>query len=185
MCLSLVLYLVENVHNLIERLPVIFLQPLPLRGEMDTSYCPFPVPLRLMRVSVGIVVVLEPSPLSAGNGCLLPPSPRSPYQARLFISLPLGCHGHRCDRTFHRPHTPRAHDVLSRARSLAFCALLFLVFLTLELDNNEDFSPRTIMAPLIALYALILVFLPLLLLVTRHYVRVSETHQPSQAWPCL
>lgn len=45
--------------------------------------------------------------------------------------------------------------------------------MTLELDNNENFSPRTILAPLIALYALILVFLPLLLLVTRHYVRVS------------
>ncbi|CAM9533012.1 unnamed protein product [Ectocarpus fasciculatus] len=59
--------------------------------------------------------------------------------------------------------------------SLAFCALLFLVFLTLELDNNENFSPRTIMAPLIALYALILVFLPLLLLVTRHYVRTMRT----------
>lgn len=58
--------------------------------------------------------------------------------------------------------------------SLAFCALLFLVFLTLELDGNEDFPARTIVAPLIALYALILVFLPLLLLVTRHYVRVSD-----------
>lgn len=56
--------------------------------------------------------------------------------------------------------------------SLAFCALLFLVFLTLELDGNEDFPARTIVAPLIALYALILVFLPVLLLVTRHYVRV-------------
>ncbi|CAM9537037.1 unnamed protein product [Ectocarpus sp. 6 AP-2014] len=59
--------------------------------------------------------------------------------------------------------------------SLAFCALLFLLFLTLELDNNENFSPRTILAPLIALYALILVFLPLLLLVTRHYVRTMRT----------
>ncbi|CAM9125376.1 unnamed protein product, partial [Hapterophycus canaliculatus] len=59
--------------------------------------------------------------------------------------------------------------------SLAFCALLFLVFLTLELDNNEDFSPRTILAPLIALYALILVLLPLLLLVTRHLVRTMRT----------
>ena len=56
--------------------------------------------------------------------------------------------------------------------SLAFCALLFLVFLTLELDGNENMPPRTILAPLIALYAMILVFLPLLLLVTRHYVRV-------------
>lgn len=60
-------------------------------------------------------------------------------------------------------------------RSLTFCALLFLVFLTLELDGNEDFPARTILAPLIALYALILVFLPVLLLITRHYVRVSIT----------
>lgn len=60
-----------------------------------------------------------------------------------------------------------------RGDSLASCALLFLVFLTLELDGNEDFPASTIVAPLIALYALILVFLPVLLLVTRHYVRVS------------
>ncbi|CAM9708262.1 unnamed protein product, partial [Laminaria digitata] len=59
--------------------------------------------------------------------------------------------------------------------SLAFCALLFLVFLTLELDGNENVSPSTILAPLIALYALILVFLPLLLLITRHYVRTMRT----------
>lgn len=66
-------------------------------------------------------------------------------------------------------------------RSLTFCALLFLVFLTLELDNNDNFSPRTILAPLIALYALILVFLPLLLLVTRHYVRVRA--RPTLTFP--
>ncbi len=60
-----------------------------------------------------------------------------------------------------------------RTNSLTFCALLFMVFLTLELDNNENFSPRTILAPLIALYALVLVFVPLLLLVTRHFVRVG------------
>lgn len=58
---------------------------------------------------------------------------------------------------------------------MTFCALLFLVFLTLELDGNEDFPARTILAPLIALYAMILVFLPVLLLITRHYVRVSST----------
>ncbi|CAN0412231.1 unnamed protein product [Pylaiella littoralis] len=63
--------------------------------------------------------------------------------------------------------------------SLTFCALLFLVFLTLDLNKTENFSARTILAPLIALYALILVFLPLLLLVTRHYVatmRTAEEH---------
>ncbi|CAM9674448.1 unnamed protein product, partial [Sphacelaria rigidula] len=60
-------------------------------------------------------------------------------------------------------------------QSLTFCALLFLVFLTLELDGNEDFPARTILAPLIALYAMILVFLPVLLLITRHYVRTMRT----------
>ncbi|CAB1114266.1 unnamed protein product [Ectocarpus sp. CCAP 1310/34] len=88
-----------------------------------------------------------------------------------------------CASTVSRGVIPEIRPLLIRGMllcsvgtfSLAFCALLFLVFLTLELDNNENFSPRTILAPLIALYALILVFLPLLLLVTRHYARTMRT----------
>lgn len=71
------------------------------------------------------------------------------------------------------PPAPARWDVCDPG-SLALCALLFLVFLTLELDGSENVPSGTILAPLIALYALILVFLPLLLLVTRHYVRVRS-----------
>ncbi|CAN0006190.1 unnamed protein product, partial [Discosporangium mesarthrocarpum] len=61
--------------------------------------------------------------------------------------------------------------------SLAVCALLFLVFLTLHLDDERSIPPGTILAPLITLYGLMLVFLPLLLLSSRRYHQAMTTAQ--------